>query len=49
MEVVWNEREHFGTVRKKLDKFSTGRGNQRIAGHDPPERRTCSLYRLTPK
>jgi hypothetical protein len=22
-EVVWNEGEHFGTVREKLDKFST--------------------------
>jgi hypothetical protein len=31
MEVVWNEGEHFGTVREKLDKFSTGRGNKRIA------------------
>ena len=23
VEVVWNQREHFGTVREKLDKFST--------------------------
>jgi hypothetical protein len=23
VEVVWDEGEHFGTVRKKLDKFST--------------------------
>ena len=23
MEVVWNEGEHFRTVREKLDKFST--------------------------
>jgi hypothetical protein len=23
VEVVWNEGEHFGTVREKLDKFST--------------------------
>jgi hypothetical protein len=25
MEVVWNEGEHFRTVREKLDKFSTDR------------------------
>jgi hypothetical protein len=25
MEVVWNVRQHFGTVREKLDKFSTFR------------------------
>jgi hypothetical protein len=31
MEVVWNEGEHFRTVREKLDKFSIGRGNKRIA------------------
>jgi hypothetical protein len=23
VEVVWNEGQHFGTVSKKLDKFST--------------------------
>jgi hypothetical protein len=26
MEVVWNEGQNFGTVRGKLDKFSTIRG-----------------------
>jgi hypothetical protein len=25
MEAVWNQRQHFGTVRGKLDKFSTFR------------------------
>jgi hypothetical protein len=31
MEVVWNEGQNFSTVREKLDKFSTGRGNKRTA------------------
>jgi hypothetical protein len=26
VEVVWNEGQNFGTVRKRLDKFSTFRG-----------------------
>ena len=26
VEVAWNEGQHFGTVREKLDKFSTFRG-----------------------
>jgi hypothetical protein len=24
VEVVWNQEQHFRTVREKLDKFSTG-------------------------
>ena len=32
VEVVWNEGQHFSTVREKLDKFSTLPGFGEIGG-----------------